>query len=629
MSEIIKTEITDSYWKIKIGLICKEVLPYQYAVLNDNLAGIPQSHAIENFKIAAGISKGSYSGMLFQDSDVGKWIEAAAYSLKIESNSEIETEIDDLIEIIQQAQQPDGYLNTYYTCCKPGERFSNIAHGHELYCAGHLIEAAVAYYDATQKDKFLRIMRRYVDYLMKIIGPNEGQLHIYSGHPEIELALYKLFKTTGEKKYLQFMEYFINARGLQPSFLETDSGFGEQYKDKWFHLSYHQAHKPVRDQNEAVGHVVRAMYLYSAMADLAKENGDNSLYSTLKHLWSNVTRKKMYITGAIGSEAHGEAFSVDYDLPNDRAYAETCASIGLIFWAKRMIEIEQKGEYADIMELALYNGVSSGISHDGKHYFYVNPLMMLPSEVNARYDLRHVKSERVTWFGCACCPPNIARLFTSLDKYIYEFDAEKNKLFVLLYLRNNMSFSSEKINFSLQSETDYPDNGKIKYTYSGDNSNLSICLRIPQWCEEYSIMINGKEIQTCLTDGFIEINKEWENGDTIELVMDLDSNYVFANPKVWANSGRVSIMRGPIIYCFEEIDNGANLGGMVVDTHSEIEIIHDPKTYGEHVVLGLSGFTEDDDFWTNKLYSFSNGRRIPKKFVAVPIEVGEIEDWEK
>lgn len=617
----LKMKINDNFWTSKIEKMCKDIIPFQYEVLNDKLEGIPQSNAIENFKIAAGISKGEFAGMLFQDSDVAKWIEAAAYSLTIYNNQEIEKCIDAIVEIMALAQQEDGYLNTYYTCAKPQERFTNIAHGHELYCAGHLLEAAVAYVEVTGKEKFLNIMIQYIDYLMDMIGLESGKMRIYPGHPEIEIALYKLYKYTKQDKYLQFMEYFINERGKQPSFLKKDSGYGEQYKDQWFALPYHQAHAPVSEQYEAVGHAVRAVYLYTAMTDLAYEKSDEKMRTCLKTLWDDVTRRKMYITGAIGSIEHGECFGEAYDLPNDRAYAETCASIGLIFWARRMLHLEMNSKYSDVMELALYNGALSGMAADGKHYFYVNPLMMIPKEVNSRYDLRHVEVERVTWFGCACCPPNIARLITSLSEYIYDYNLEEKSLYIHLYISGSICIDREYREY-FHVMGNYLEDGNMKYTYTGCGGKYSVYFRIPIWCREWKIRVNDKVMKYTPYHGYVKIEREWKEGDHVLIVFTLIPRVLYANPLVIADAGRAAIMRGPLVYCLEEADNGPKLNTIVMDCLDKFEICQEDSLPSGNRAIKFHAYKEDIEAWGNELYAEKE-----KKCNQIQVKAIPYHDW--
>ena len=556
-------QIEDCFWSPVISKMCNEIIPYQYEVLNDEIEGIPSSHAIENFRIASGQKNGKYVGMLFQDSDVAKWIEAAAYSLKVNDDPEIRKKIEDVIDLIEQTQQEDGYLDTYYICEKPDQRLKNIAHGHEMYCAGHLLEAAVGYAEVTGEERFLHIMERYIKWFMDRIGPDENQLHIYPGHPELELALYKLYQYTGNDQYLEFMKYILMERGKQPSFLLEDSGYGEQYHDKWFALEYHQAHKPVLEQTEAVGHAVRAMYLYSGMADIARITKDEELYQACVRLWNNVTKKKMYITGGIGATHLGEAFSFPYDLPNDTAYAETCASIGLMFWARRMLEIVPDAKYADIMERALYNGVLSGMALDGKSFFYVNPLEVLPEACHKDERKFHVKPVRQKWFGCACCPPNLARLISSIGSYA--FTENEDTLFVHLYMGSNVEKTVNGKTVNVQMESDMPWEGNIKIRVQAENAKMTLALRIPGWCKNYKISGIEDAAQE-EKDGYLYLKKVWNREETFCIDFPMEVQMFAASERVREDIGKAAIMRGPVVYCLEEKDNGKNLHELLVDT---------------------------------------------------------------
>ena len=374
-------QIDDPFWSRKRETVRTQMIPYQWRALNDQVEGAAPSHCIKNFKIAAGLEEGKFEGRVFQDSDVAKWLEAVGYALSWHKDEELERTADEAIDIIAAAQQPDGYLDTYYIINGLDKRWTNLMNNHELYCAGHMIEAGIAYYEGTGKRKLLDVVIRLADCIDRTFGPEEGKLHAYPGHEIIEMALVRLYHLTKEEKYLNLAKYFIDERGQEPLyFKEEREKYGNTYywEDSLFQEQYFQAGKPVREQKEAEGHAVRAVYLYSGMASAAKETGDMSLWEACTRLWENVARRQMYITGAIGSSDYGEAFTFDYDLPNDTAYGETCASIGLIFWARRMLEVEPKSEYADVMEQALFNTCLSGMSLDGRKFFYVNPLEVNP-----------------------------------------------------------------------------------------------------------------------------------------------------------------------------------------------------------------------------------------------------------
>lgn len=613
---LTEVKITDSFWSGRMELIAKEIIPYQWEVLNDNLPGVEPSHAVENFRIAAGKSQGEFQGMVFQDSDVAKWVEAASYSLNNYPNPKLETIIDELIDLMAEAQQPDGYLNTYYTVAEPNGRWSNFSFGHELYCAGHLIEAAVAYYQATGKKKLLEVICRYADYINSSIGPEEGKLKVYSGHEEIELALIKLYRVTGEQRYLKLAEYFIDERGKQPSFLVQEPTFGNKEKTKWFELDYHQAHRPVREQNKADGHSVRAMYLYTAMADLAIETGDETLIEALNKLWENVIKQRMYITGSLGSQGNAERFTFDYDLPNDTAYNETCASIGLIFWAHRMLLLKPDRCYGDVMERALYNGVISGISWDGKRYFYVNPLEVYPDAVLNRYDLQHVKIERQQWFGCACCPPNIARLISSLGQYIYTQSGDT--IFTHLFIDSTVNVILDGQRVLLRQNSKYPWDGKIQFSIGIDKpKEFKLAFRIPGWCRNYSMKINDQTTtEFTICNGYLIINKVWRQDDRIEFELDMPVDLIQANPRVREDMGKLAIQRGPIVYCLEEIDNGSRLWNIVLGTDAKLKTEFAEDLFGGILIItGEANRIEPED---DELYRPVCDKRRHVKIKAIP-----------
>lgn len=612
-----KVKIDDPFWNQRIKLVREKIIPYQWDALNDNIPDASPSHAVENFKLAAGVASGEFHGMVFQDSDVAKWIEAASYSLIHYPDANLEQTIDELAELIGKAQQEDGYLNTYFTVAKPEKRWNDFSHGHELYCAGHMIEAAVAYFHATRKRNLLSIVCRYVDYIDQIMGPEEGKKKTYPGHPEIELALVKLYKVTGEKRYLKLSEYFIDERGKQPSFLKEEETLAFGQNDKWFDLDYHQAHQPVRLQEKAEGHSVRAMYLYAAMADIVKQTGSSSLRKSLKTLWDNVVNQRMYITGALGSQGHGERFTFDYDLPNDVAYAETCASIGLIFWAQRMLQIETNSSYADVMERALYNGVLSGMSLDGTKYFYVNPLEVYPKAANYRSDHIHIETERVSWFGCACCPPNIARLLTSLGEYIYTHD--DNSIYTHLYIGNKTSLLINDTGLNLIQKTNYPWKGDVSITVNPEKTmEFALYFRIPGWCKNYIVQVNGKGLNCDVENGYLKIKRIWEKGDAIELVFDMPVEKMRAHPSIRENAGKLALQRGPIVFCFEEVDNGGELANLSISKDSSFKI-----EYKKDLLEGITVLTGKanrivDNRMTNSLYSSAEHEEESVTVQAVP-----------
>lgn len=631
--------IKDDFWGEYIRLVQDVVIPYQYEVLHDKAPGAEPSHAIANFEIAAGRKKGEFYGWVFQDSDVAKWLEAVGYSLSIKRDSELERQADEVIDLVGEAQQEDGYLNTYFTIKEPGKRWTNLNDCHELYCAGHFIEAAVSYYEATGKRKLLDIMCRMVDHIDSVFGPEEGKIRGYDGHQEIELALVKLYRLTGKERYLKLSSFFINERGQQPNFLKEQwdnlgkiNFFTGRKED--LDLKYYQSHLPVREQEVAVGHAVRAVYMYTAMADLAAITGDESLREACERLWNNITNKQMYITGGIGSTHRGEAFTFDYDLPNDSVYAETCASIGLIFFAQRMLKISPDARYADVMERALYNNVLGSMAQDGKHYFYVNPLEVWPRACSCNPDKHHVKSERQGWFGCACCPPNVARLLTSLNQYIYTIHGDT--LYTNLYIGSELTTQLGGTEVAIQQESTYPWKGTVSMKINpAAEAEFGIALRIPSWSEGMEIRVNGAALNTAenIEQGYLVIRRLWSAGDIIEVHDPMETHRIYAHPNLRADAQKVTIQRGPLVYCLESIDNGEPLSSISLKQDGEFTAAFDETLLGGAVVIEADGVRVDQESWSGGLYSREKASLQPVKVKAVPYYLwgnrgsGEMKVW--
>lgn len=605
-----KVHIQDDFWSEYIRLVRDVVVPYQWEALNDRVPGAEPSHAIRNFKIAAGVEQGKFYGMVFQDSDVAKWLEAVAYLLEAAPDPDLECVADEVIEIIGKAQQPDGYVNTYFTLKEPGNRWTNLAECHELYCAGHLIEAAVAYAKATGKHRLLDIACKFADHIGTIFGNEPGKLRGYDGHQEIELALMKLYKATGRESYLQLCKFFVDQRGTLPHFYEEESlKRGETVHFKELEIShdlpYSQAHLPVRKQEKAVGHAVRMVYMCTGMADLAAETGDAELLKACRRLWTNIVTKQMYITGAIGAMEHGEAFTLDYDLPNDTVYAETCASIGLIFFARRMLQIDPRGEYADVMERALYNTVVSGMSRDGKHFFYVNPLEVKPSICKVNKAYAHVKTQRQGWFGCACCPPNIARLLASLGQYIYT--SKDDTLYTHLYIGGRMEWEVGGKAVTLEQQSDYTWNGKVRFrVHTAQAASFTLALRIPSWSKgEPMIHIAGNAYAYSpdqIVNGYLQITRSWKDGDVIKVAFEVPILRMKGHPNIRQTAGRVAIQRGPFVYCVEEADNGAELHALQISDQSELTSYYDRGLLGGLQVIQANASRISSEDWGSDLY---------------------------
>jgi len=564
--------IDDSSWNRYTSLIPDKVIPYQWEILNDRIPDVPPSHCLNNFRIAAGEMEGTHKGMLFQDSDASKWLEAAAYSLASRPDAELEKNADDVIALIGRAQEKDGYLDTFFTLTRPDNKWKNLIDGHELYCAGHFIEAAAAYFETTGKKNALEIACRLADLICKTFGPNEDQIHGYPGHPEIELALVRLFHVTDCRRYLETAKYFIDTRGGKPNyFLEEikKTGFKKIWTDgPGYDTKYSQSHLPVREQDTAEGHAVRALYLYCGMADVAGEYNDSGLLEQCKILWNNIVQKRMYITGSVGSSGHLERFTVDYDLPNDSNYSETCASIALAMFGLRMSKITGDASYFDTVELALYNTVRSGISLEGDRYFYVNPLEVVPETCINAVSRSHIKPVRQKWFDCACCPTNVARTFTSLGNYVYL--KSENELFINLFIQNDASFELNKKKVNLSLITDYPRSGNIKIKIIADDNAFTLNIRIPNFAENFSVKINGAEAKAEKQNGYFRVTRTWKD-DEVSVFFDIKPRIIYANPRVHQNCGRAAIKRGPEVFCLEETDNSSNLAAFSVDTSAPFE----------------------------------------------------------
>ena len=612
--------INDLFWNKYIKLVPDVIIPYQWDILNDRVEGAEPSHCISNFKIAAKEEKGEFKGAVFQDTDLAKWLEAVAYSLEWNPDKELEKTADEVIDLIGKAQDDTGYLNTYFTIKKPHLRWTNLKEGHELYTAGHMIEAAVAYYKATGKDKFLNIMIRNADLICDVFGEDKNNKG-YPGHQEIELALVKLYEVTGNKKYLDQAKAFIDRRGHKPNYFEEEEKRPE-YEEifpefKNYLPLYSQSHLPVREQKTAEGHAVRAVYMYCAMADLAYYYKDDELLECCKRLWDNITQKRMFITGAIGSSGILERFTTDYDLPNSSNYGETCASIGLALFGRRLMQITGDGKYMDVVEKALYNTVLSGIAMDGKSFFYVNPLEVWPDNCLPRTSMEHVKPVRQKWFGVACCPPNIARTLASLGEYIYA--RSKDTLWVNLFVEGEAKVKIKDRYIRLNTRTRFPFDGNVKISLEGhDGVEFNLAVRIPGYVDRYNITADGANIGKEGYDKgyqYIRINGQKE----IEINFDLTPKFIHANPLVRADSGRVAIMKGPLVYCFEEIDNGSNLSACFVDTRQPITETYCEDMLGGTTVLKVMGRKISQAGWSSdELYKDKEVTWEQKELTAIP-----------
>jgi hypothetical protein len=626
--------VNDEFWGKYTDIAKNVIIPYQWQALNDLVPDTEPSHAIKNFKIAAGEEEGEFHGFVFQDSDVAKWIEAVSYSLTISPDKELETTADEVIDLIGRAQREDGYLDTYYLVKEKGKEFTNLLDCHEMYCAGHMAEAAVAYYEATGKRKLLDIICKFIDLIASKVGKEEGKIHGYSGHPEIELALVRVYKATGEKKYLDFCKYLIDERGCEPYFFDeelkarnykTHWGGEERHADRY----YNQSHAPFREQKEAVGHSVRAGYLYTGAAALAAETGDESLIKACETLWDNATRKQMYVTGGFGSTVHGEAFSFDYQLPNDLSYTETCAAISFAFFAQKMLETDVNSKYSDVLERILYNGSISGMALDGKHFFYTNPLETWEEANNRVPTYRHNKTKRPGWFGCACCPPNLARMITSLGNYIYSSD-EKN-VYAHLFIGSDAEVKVGENVVKIAQKSQMPWDGKVSFTLSG--GDYAFAFRIPYWAENADVKVNGEKTQCRIEKGYAYINRSWQDGDSVEIEFPMEVKLVEANPSVRYDAGKVAIMRGPVVYCIESADNGERLSSIKLKENGKFRTERENLLFDGEVSIYAEAYKKPQ-WQTDELYkAFSKGyeeteiKAIPYAFWGNREDTKEMAVW--
>ncbi len=617
-----KVTINDEFWKPKIDNVATKTL--QACIYQTE----EKTGRIRNFEKVARKKGEEHEGIFFDDSDVFKAIEAMAYAIKTNKSQALMTKADEWIDKIAAAQQPDGYLNTYYTLTGIENRWKDMSM-HEDYIGGHMIEAAVAYFDATGKRKFLDVAIRWADHFDSVFGP--GKRDWVTGHQELELALVKLYKTTQKEKYLKLADWLLTERG-------KGLGVGYTWTD-WKDTGYVQDLVPVKDQKEITGHAVRAMYLYTGAADVATYTGDQDYMKAMRRVWEDVVYRNMYITGGIGSAGTNEGFSSDYDLPNEQAYCETCASVGMVFWNQRMNNLTGNAEYIDVLERSLYNGALDGLSLSGDRFFYGNPLAS---------DGRHSRKE---WFGTACCPSNIARLIASLGNFIYGY--ADNKIFVNLFVGSETSFSLPKGEMQFKMQTNYPWSGDVKCVLGmKKKSKAAIAFRIPGWSkgipapgnlytffddkeEKPTLLINGVESHYTDQDGYAVVDREWKDGDIIEYKIPMTIKKVVARNELKLDNNRMALQRGPLVYCVEGADNNGKAWNIV----SPKEAVYTTENMGivnENVVSlvsnlpvltisddGLSANTRSQKVRAIPYYSWCNRGSNPMQ-VWLPILLSDI-----
>lgn len=565
-------KITGGFWAPRLETNRTVTLPFDFKKCEE-------TGRIDNFAIAGGLKKGTFRGIRYDDSDVYKVMEGAAYSLQTHPDPKLDRYLDSLITLVAAAQEPDGYLYTIRTILKdstvkrdPGAgptRYSYEAQSHELYNVGHMYEAAVAHYQATGKRTFLNVALKNADHLMRVIGPNPGQVIVVPGHEETEIGLVKLYRVTNDKRYLNFARFLIDMRGRADK-RKLYNEFRE------FGNTYAQDHVPVTQQIEAVGHAVRAGYLYAAMTDLAAIEQDAAYRKALKAIWTDVVEKKQYITGGLGAKEHGEAFGQPYELPNDVAYAETCAAVASMLWNHRLFLLTGEGKYMDVFERVLYNGFLAGVSLEGDKFFYVNPLA---SDGKRKFNVG-VAAGRAPWFNTSCCPTNVVRFMPSLPGYVYATNGKT--LFVNLFLTNTADLSVGNVPVHITQQTSYPWDGTTTLTLKPKKATpFALRVRIPGWAmnepmpsqlyayasaqsPRYTLTVNGKAVTPTLENGYAVLNRTWQPGDRVSLTLDMPVRQVVADAKVEADRNRVAIERGPIVYCAEGVDNGGKALNLTV-----------------------------------------------------------------
>lgn len=575
-------QLTDTFWSRWQNLLLDVTLPTQFTQL-------VETGRLSNFEKAAA-KAGEFEGLWFNDSDIYKFAEACAYALTIREAPKVRECLNTVIQKIQAAQEPDGYINTYFQLGHPDMKWRNLNMMHEMYCGGHLIEAGVAVFECLGDRRLLDVSIRFADHVASVFGP--GKRLGYCGHEEIELALLELSRVTGNATYRDLARWMVESRGSRPSpyeaeLLDPDAcslwpGTGSLLvRDGHYIGEYSQDHAPIRDHTQVVGHAVRAMYFYIAAAELADGTSDEALEAALVRCWDNLTQKRMYVTGGIGPSASNEGFTADYDLPNLSAYAETCASCGLVFWGRKMLELTGNSEYADIVERALYNGVLSGISLSGDHYFYANPLESRGTH------------KRTPWFFCACCPPNIARLIGSLGRYVASVSDDRFYIHIPTGFRCQTTIADSKA--GIEVESDYPWSGKVIIRFKLDVPvRFKLFLRIPEWSENMEVDLPGADEPADYDNGYAVYDRTWAPSDVLKVDFGMNPVWVEANPKVRENLGRVALSNGPLIYTAEECDLGFAPQLFAANTDATITV---GKTSGLPGLqtLTVEGFAEIED----------------------------------
>ncbi len=631
-----QVKITDPLFGHYIKKVSDVMLVHQWKILNDELENTEPTGCIRNFRIAAGLEQGQRRGVVFQDTDLYKWIESASYCIATGYGKDFEKRIDEVVDILAKAQDEDGYINTYFQITAPAKKWTNLVEGHELYTSGHMIEAAVAYTQATGKKKFLEVAIKNADLICRIFGKEKGQIAGVPGHEEIEVSLIKLYRLTGDEKYLKQADYFVRERGSEPNYLqsEIESRKAPEFFPEFSNYSmiYAQADKSPLKQSDAEGHAVRATYLYSAMTDLAIEEKDKEIEEACDRLWDSMVNRRMYITGGIGSSGFLECFTTDYDLPNTTNYCETCASVGVMMFGRRMAALKGDASYYDTVERALYNTILAAMNLEGTRYFYVNPLEMVPEFCTPDTYMNHVKPIRQKWFNVACCPPNLARTLASLGQYIYSEDGEG--IYINQFITSCAEADIGQDHVKIDMVSGLLKNGEVEINTSSEKE-LTLYVRVPYYSADTGITLDGTVVEKDIAKGYVKV---CVSGGThkVLLKMDFHPRLVAADHMVRADVGKAAIMNGPMVYCIEEADNGKNLADIYMDSEADIDKNASMEEFpGDVPVLSFEGIrVEPSEMGGNTLYGNAVYDKKPVKIKAVPYAfwnnrgMGEMRVWQ-
>ncbi len=590
--------LTDSFWTGRQRVLREVTLPLV-------LQRCEETGRIENFSRAAGKTSGPHQGRPYNDSDVYKWLEAASYALATNADGKLAQRVDEVISQVAAAQQPDGYLNTYVTLTDAKLRFTNLEQLHELYCAGHLIEAGIAHAQATRNTTLLSVARKFADLLEQTFGPDKRR--DVCGHPEIELALLKLADATNEPRYRALAEFFLAQRGVH----EQRSSYGE----------YCQDHAPLASQRALAGHAVRAMYLLAGAAERDRQLAEPLYRDASLALWNDLTTQRLYITGGLGASKDNEGFTQPFDLPNDEAYSETCASIGLIYWAQRMHRLHMEGQYVEVIERALYNAVLAGVSLDGRTFHYTNPLASRG---------KHLRRD---WFDTACCPPNLLRCLLTLGEHA--FSVTDDAVFINLYIAGEARTRLRDTPVTIRVQGNLPwDTGVRIYVQPQQPiGKFDVYLRLPSWCVAPEVRVNGSEPRPAeIAGGYMRIRREWRIGEEIALHLPMRAQRVEANPRATALLGRVALQRGPLVFALEGVDNNNRVRSLSLPPDAELKTEFKPDLLGGIAVISGVAREPLSDAWGPQLYRNAALTRT-RPFKAIPYyawnnrDAGEMIIW--